>query len=110
MSQHGSEQLMGVSRPRPPAAAAPPGQDGRAPSRRLRRAAIGALIVIVGVVASTFLAERWRSSAVESNKRAFASTATDLGRTLEAKIAANVALVRTIRSIAAMEPGAGQTR
>jgi diguanylate cyclase (GGDEF)-like protein len=100
---------MGVSQPRGPAAAAPPGQGGRS-SRRLRRAAIGALIVIIGAASSAFLADRWHASAVEANKSAFASTATDLGRTLEAKLAANVALVRTIRSIATMEPNAGEAR
>jgi diguanylate cyclase (GGDEF)-like protein len=109
MALHGFEQLMGFLRPRPSAAAASPEQVGRR-SRRLRRAAIGALIVIIGIAASALLADRWRASATEANKRAFVSTATDLSRTLEAKIAAHVALVRTIRSIAAMEPKVGETR
>jgi diguanylate cyclase (GGDEF)-like protein len=68
------------------------------------------LIVIIGVVASAFLADRWRASAVDANKTAFTSAATDLSRTLEAKLAANIALVRTIRSIATMEPNAGEAR
>jgi diguanylate cyclase (GGDEF)-like protein len=101
---------MEVQRPRPSAAAAPSGQVGHVSSRRLRRAAIGALIVLIGTASSAFLADRWRASAVDANKSAFASTATDLSRTLEAKLAANVALVRTVRSIATMEPNAGEAR
>jgi diguanylate cyclase (GGDEF)-like protein len=89
---------------------APGGAAGRLLSGRVRRGAIGALIIVVGIIATAFLADRWRASAVDANKSAFTSTATDLGRTLEAKIAANVTLVRTIRSIAAMEPNAGEAR
>ena len=83
---------------------------GRTSSRRLRRAAIGALIVVIGATSSAFLADRWRASAIDANKTAFTSTAIDLSRTLEAKLAANIALVRTLRAIATMEPNAGQVR
>jgi diguanylate cyclase (GGDEF)-like protein len=110
MALDGFEHLMQIPRREPHATAPPPGPGGRASSRRLRRAAIGALIVIIGVASSAFLADRWRASAVDANKSAFTSTATDLSRTLEAKLAANIALVRTIRSIATMEPSAGQAR
>jgi len=101
---------MQFPRRRPHAAAPPAEPAGRRSSHRFRRATIGVLIVIVGVASSAFLADRWRASAVEANKRSFASTATDLSRTLEAKVAANVTLVRTIRSIATMEPSAGEAR
>jgi diguanylate cyclase (GGDEF)-like protein len=110
MALHGSEQLMQISRRSPHAAAPPAEPSGRTSSRRLRRAAIGLSIVIVGAASSALLADRWHASAVDANKSAFASTATDLGRTLEAKIASNVTLVRTVRSIATMEPNAGEAR
>jgi len=101
-------QLMHFPRPRPHAVASPSGPVGRAPSRRFRRAAIGTLIVLIGAASSAFLADRWRGSAIDTNKSAFTSTATDLSRTLEAKLAANIALVRTSRAIATMEPTAGE--
>jgi diguanylate cyclase (GGDEF)-like protein len=101
---------MRVVRRTPRVAAPPARRDGRASSRRFRRAAIGALIVLIGVTSSVFLADRWRTSAIDANRIAFTSAATDLSRTLEAKLAANVALVHTIRSIATMEPNAGEAR
>jgi diguanylate cyclase (GGDEF)-like protein len=110
MALDGFEHLMQIPRRRSHTAASPSRIDERASSRRLRRAAIGALIVIIGAAASTFLADRWRASAISANKSAFTSTATDLSRTLEAKLAANIALVRTLRSIATMEPNAGEAR
>jgi diguanylate cyclase (GGDEF)-like protein len=99
-----------MHRPRLRRRRAPGGAAGRLLSGRVRRGAIGALIILLGVASSAFLAERWRASAVEANKSSFVSTATDLSRTLEAKVAANVTLVRTIRSIATMEPNAGEAR
>jgi diguanylate cyclase (GGDEF)-like protein len=69
-----------------------------------------ALIVVVGVAASALLADRWRASAQRSNKAAFHSTATDLGRTLSAKLDSNGALLRATRAIAAVDPGAGEAR
>jgi diguanylate cyclase (GGDEF)-like protein len=68
------------------------------------------LIVVVGVVASGFLAERWRASARDANRHAFASTAADLGHTLDAKLNANVSLLRALRAIATMEPNIGDAR
>ena len=68
------------------------------------------LIVVVGVAATLFLAGRWRESAQDANRNAFHATATDLGRTLDAKLNANVATLRALRSISAMEPGVTDAR
>jgi diguanylate cyclase (GGDEF)-like protein len=75
-----------------------------------RRRLISAVTLIVGVSASLFLADRWRASAQHSNRAAFRSTATDLGRTLAAKLNSNSALLRATRSIATIDPHAKQTR
>ncbi len=83
---------------------------GWRPSARAKTTAIGTLIVVLGIAASLFLADRWRGSAADANRKAFASTATDLSRTLEAKLSANASLLRALRAIATMEPGAGNTR
>ncbi len=80
------------------------------PSAPVRTTAIGVLIVVVGVSASLFLAERWRESAREANRSAFRSTATDLSHTLDAKLRANVTILRALRSIATMEPGVTDAR
>ena len=98
MALHGFEQLMQLPRRTPHTAAAAGEPVERSSSHRLRRAAIGALIILIGAASSAFLANRWRASAL------------DLSRTLEAKVAANVTLVRTVRSIATMEPHAGEAR
>ncbi|HEX4482560.1 MAG TPA: bifunctional diguanylate cyclase/phosphodiesterase [Solirubrobacteraceae bacterium] len=66
--------------------------------------------MIVGVAASVLLADRWRASVLRSNKAAFHSTATDLGRTLSAKLDSNSALLRATRAIATIDPNAGETR
>ena len=79
-------------------------------SARVRTVLTSALIVVVGVAASAFLADRWRSSVLRSNKAAFHSTATDLGRTLSAKLDSNGALLRATRAIATVEPNAGEAQ
>ncbi len=71
---------------------------------------IGAFIVLVGICASAFLAVEWRSSAVEANRKAFESTATDLSGTLASKLDSDIALTRTMRAIATMEPNTGEVR
>ncbi len=79
-------------------------------SGRARTALIGGLIVVLGLVASTFVAAEWRSSALEANRKSFESTATVLGSALEAKLSANVALTRTMRAHAAMETQEDETQ
>jgi diguanylate cyclase (GGDEF)-like protein len=69
---------------------------------------ISAVIVLVGVAASLLLADRWRASVLRSNKAAFHSTATDLGRTLSAKLDSNGALLRATRAIATIDPNSGE--
>jgi diguanylate cyclase (GGDEF)-like protein len=75
-----------------------------------RTALIGGLIVLVGLGASLVVATEWRSSAVETNRRAFESTAADLGSTLAARLSANVALTRTMRAHASMETEESETQ
>ena len=77
-------------------------------SARLRTVLISAVIVLVGVAASLLLADRWRASVLRSNKAAFHSTATDLGRTLSAKLDSNGALLRATRAIATIDPNSGE--
>jgi diguanylate cyclase (GGDEF)-like protein len=77
---------------------------------RLRAALIGGLIVVLGLAVSTLLAAEWRSSALGSNRQSFRSTAADVSSTLEARLDVNIALTRTMRAIATMEPDAGDTR
>ena len=83
---------------------------GQPLSASARTAAIGALIVVAGVTASLFLAARWRESGQDANRNAFRSTATDVSRTLDAKLNTNVATLRALRSIATMEPGVTDAR
>jgi diguanylate cyclase (GGDEF)-like protein len=83
---------------------------GRRPSARLHAILVEALIVVIGLCASLFLASEWRSSALRTNSRSFAVTVADLSDTLGAKINSDVALTHSLRAIATMEPHAGQTR
>jgi diguanylate cyclase (GGDEF)-like protein len=80
------------------------------PSRRLRTALIGGLILVVGLAASVLIAVQWRSSAVEANRRSFESTAADLGSALAAKLSTDVGLTRTMRAHAAMETEESETQ
>ena len=83
-------------------------------SGRVRAALIGglivALIVALGLAASAFLAAEWRSNVLHTNSKSFESAAIDLSSTLESKLDTNIALTRTMRAIATMEPNAGDTR
>jgi diguanylate cyclase (GGDEF)-like protein len=79
-------------------------------SARIRTVLISAVIVVLGVAGSALFADRWRASVLRSNKAAFHSTATDLGRTLSAKLDSNGALLRATRAIATVDPNAGETR
>src|SRR5450755_639902 len=81
--------------------------------RRFGRARVlltGALIVVVGLTGSSILAARWRSSTLDANRTSFDSTATGLTSALVSKLEANVALTRTMRAIATLEPNAGDSR
>src|SRR5277367_556973 len=94
---------MNTSRPRPHLVTA-------RRTGRMRAASIGGLIVVLGLAVTILLAAEWRSSARGSNKRSFQSAASDVSSTLDAKLAVNIALTRTMRAIATMEPNAGDTR
>jgi diguanylate cyclase (GGDEF)-like protein len=83
---------------------------GQGLSAPARTGVIGVLIIVLGVTASLFLADRWRQSSLDANRNAFRSTATDVGRTLDAKLDANLDVVRALRSIATMEPGVSDAR
>jgi diguanylate cyclase (GGDEF)-like protein len=79
-------------------------------SSRLRSLLIGGLIVAIGVTGSIFLASAWRSSSLRANKKSFQSTAADLSGTLDAQLDTKTQLTRAMRSIATMEPNAGDAR
>jgi diguanylate cyclase (GGDEF)-like protein len=96
-------KLMNTLRPRPQLATA-------RMTGRLRAASIGGLIVVLGLAVSTLLAAEWRSSALGSNRQSFQSTAADVSSTLDSRLDVNIALTRTMRAIATMEPDAGDTR
>jgi diguanylate cyclase (GGDEF)-like protein len=65
---------------------------------------------VIGVTGSAFLAAAWRSSSLHANKKSFQSTVADLSNTLDAKLETKIELTRVMRSIATMEPNAGDTR
>jgi len=73
-------------------------------------ALIVGLLVLLGLSAATLLAAEWRSSVLRTNRKSFETTAADLSSALDSKLSTNIALTRTMRAIATMEPGAGETR
>jgi len=77
---------------------------------RGRVALIGVLILLAGLGASTYLATAQRSSLAQGNQRAFQVTAADVTDALKAKLEANIDLTRTMRALAALEPGANEAR
>jgi diguanylate cyclase (GGDEF)-like protein len=79
-------------------------------SGRVRSALVGGLIVVIGVTGSAFLASAWRSSSQRANKKSFQSTVADLSNTLDAKLQTKIELTHAMRSIATMEPNAGEER
>jgi diguanylate cyclase (GGDEF)-like protein len=79
-------------------------------SSRLRTFLIGALIVAIGVAGSVLLASEWRASSLHANRKSFEATVADLSGTLAARLQTKVELTRAMRSIATLEPNAGDTR
>ncbi len=77
---------------------------------RARGVVLGAIILLAGLAASGLLASGWRSNALESNRKAFLSTATDVRNSLGSDLDANLSQTRTLSAIATMEPSAGATR
>src|SRR5579859_2985620 len=92
---------------RPPSPAPKAGAGARL-SGRGRVALIGALILAVGLGASTYFATAQRSSVAEGNQRAFQVTAADVTDALSGKLTASVDLTRTMRALATLEPGASE--
>lgn len=78
-------------------------------SGHIRAALIGGLIVALGLGASLFVAAELRSSVLDSNRKAFDSTATDATSALSSKLNANLALTRTMRARAAMGTEDGES-
>jgi len=76
----------------------------------MRALLVGGLILVLGVIGSAFLAAEWRSNVTNANRKSFQSTAADVSNTLESKLDTNLDITRTMRAIATMEPGAGDTR
>ncbi len=79
-------------------------------SGRARAFLLGGLIVVIGVTGSAFLASEWRASSLHANRKSFESTVADLSSTLTAKLQTKIELTRAMRSIATLEPNAGDTR
>ncbi len=79
-------------------------------SRHVWGAAFGAIIVLAGLAGSALFASGWRSNVLDSNKKAFQSTATDVRTALDSNLDANLSQTRTLSAIATMEPNAGATR
>ena len=100
MPGEGGAQAGGTPSPGPQPAVA--GAGGRGRGGRVRTLLIGGAIIALGLGASAFLAEEWRSSAQVANRKAFGSTVDDLSSALEQRLTANVVLTRTIRARAAM--------
>ncbi len=71
---------------------------------------VGALVLALGLIGSALLAREWRSNVQSGNRESFETTATDLGNTLSSKLDTDLEITRTMRAIATMEPGAGDTR
>jgi diguanylate cyclase (GGDEF)-like protein len=78
--------------------------------RRRRTVLAAALIVMLGLAASTVLAIEWRAKALNTNRRSFESTVADLDSVLDSKLETSIALTRALRAIATMEPTASDTR
>jgi diguanylate cyclase (GGDEF)-like protein len=98
-----------------PGPAAQLSPDPRAGNRRRRlgrtqAAAFGALILILGILTSAFLAGEWHASEQAANRRSFDTATADLAGNLASKLQANVSLTRTMKAIATIEPNAGETR
>jgi diguanylate cyclase (GGDEF)-like protein len=68
------------------------------------------LIVALGVAISTLLAVESRSGAETTNRRSFESTAGVLSSAIGSKLALDIGLTRTMRSIATLEPRVDETR
>ena len=79
-------------------------------SSRARTFLVGGLILLIGVTGSAFLASEWRASSLHANRKSFESTVTSLSGTLVAKLQTKIELTRAMRSIATLEPNAGDTR
>ena len=82
----------------------------RSSSGRMRAVLVGGLILLVGLAASAFLAAEWRSNVTNADRKSFQSGAADVSNTLDSKLDTNLEITRTMRAIATMEPGAGDTR
>jgi len=90
-----------------------PTRSGRLRARlsgRTRSVAVGAMIAVVGITASALIANERRTTLTQSNSRAFQLATAQLADTIDAKLDSTIAVTRAMRAIAAMEPGAGESR
>ena len=91
--------------------------ESRSPDRKHRRAAgrgrvavIGALILLIGLGASAYLADQRSAILTQGNQRSFQVSAGDVTDALAAKLDGSLDLTRTIRAVASLEPNAGEAR
>jgi diguanylate cyclase (GGDEF)-like protein len=78
--------------------------------RRMRMISISGLIVVVGCAGSALLASERRSDLLRTDGQSFKTAAADLSGALDSKLDAGLELTRTLRTIATLEPAAGDTR
>ncbi|HLM86513.1 MAG TPA: EAL domain-containing protein [Solirubrobacteraceae bacterium] len=71
---------------------------------------ISGLIIVVGCVGSAVLASERRTNLLRTDRQSFKTAAADLSSAVDSKLDAGLALTRTLRAIATLEPTAGDTR
>jgi diguanylate cyclase (GGDEF)-like protein len=78
--------------------------------RRTRAILISGLIVVFGCAGSVLLASERRSDLLRADRQSFKAAAADLSGALDSKLDSGLQLTRTLRTIATLEPNAGDTR
>lgn len=78
--------------------------------RRIRAISISALIIVVGCAGSAVLASERRSNLLRTDRQSFKTAVADLSSALDSKLDSGLALTRTLRAVATLEPTAGDSR
>jgi diguanylate cyclase (GGDEF)-like protein len=65
---------------------------------------VAAVVLVAGVALSLITAQAWRSSQIQTQRRNFRATATDVTEALEAMLARDSDLVNTLRGVMTMNP------
>jgi diguanylate cyclase (GGDEF)-like protein len=78
--------------------------------RRIRTILIGGLILVLGCSGSVLLADAWRNNLRRTDRQSFKTATADLSGALGSKLHSGLGLTRALRTIATLEPTAGDTR